>query len=184
MRKKSARRNAISSANFDLFENLEEYSVECELPGEAELQRMFDIYNKEYFDGKLPRMKVRYSRRMLVAGGYFPEKREIRISRRYHTFFPDEVYDTLKHEMIHVIHFKHDAGFKRMARRIGASLRANEHPALRRPPRYIYICPQCLTEYPRQKRLRMASCGKCSGGKFDTRYKLILRKRLKQESGH
>jgi predicted SprT family Zn-dependent metalloprotease len=114
---------------------------------------------------------------MLVAGGYFPDKNEIRISVKYHTFFPDEVYDTLKHEMIHIVHFKHDAAFKRMARRIGASIRANEHPALRRRPRYIYICPGCFAEYPRQKRLRMASCGKCSKGKFDPRYKLILKKR-------
>jgi predicted SprT family Zn-dependent metalloprotease len=141
---------------------------------------MFDIYNQQYFDGKLPKVKIRYSKRMLAAGGYFPRKREIRISEKYHTYFPDEVYDTLKHEMIHIIHLKHDKQFKEIARRIGASLRANEHPDLRRPPRYLYVCPHCRTEYPRHKRLRMASCGKCSKGKFDAKYKLVLKKSFKK----
>jgi hypothetical protein len=117
---------------------------------------------------------------MLAAGGYFPRKKEIRISEKYHTYFPDEVYDTLKHEMIHIVHLKHDKKFKDIAHRIGASIRANEHPDLRRPPRYLYVCPHCNTEYPRHKRLRMASCGKCSKGKFDPKYKLILKKSFKK----
>jgi predicted SprT family Zn-dependent metalloprotease len=166
--------------NLDLFDGEKVFSSTVELPDLLDLQRMFDIYNREYFEGKLPPVKIRYSKRMLVAGGYFPQKKEIRISEKYHKYFPDEVYDTLKHEMIHILHFKHDAAFKSMARRIGASLRANEHPALRRPPRYIYICPNCFTEYPRHKRLRMASCGRCSKGKFDARYKLILKRRAKK----
>lgn len=165
-----------SPDNYDLFDSADEFASISELPSLSDLQRMYDIYNREYFEGRLPTIKIRYSKRMLVAGGYFPQKREIRISEKYHTYFPDEVYDTLKHEMIHLIHFKHDAAFKNMARRIGASLRANEHPALRRPPRYIYICPHCNTEYPRHKRLRMASCGRCSKGKFDAQYKLVLKK--------
>ena len=162
------------------FEGIGEGSSTSDLPAVADLERMFDIYNREYFDGLLPKVKIRYSKRMLVAGGYFPQSKEIRISEKYHAFFPDEVYDTLKHEMIHIIHFHHDAAFRKIARRIGASLRANEHPALRRPPRYIYICPHCYTEYPRHKRLRMASCGKCSKGKFDVRFKLVLKKRFKK----
>jgi len=170
--------------NYDLFDGLGEFQVTVELPSLADLRRMFDIYNREYFDGQLPPVKIRYSKRMMVAGGYFPQKREICISVKYHKYFPDEVYDTLKHEMIHIINFKHDAAFKKMARRIGASVRANDHPALRRPPRYIYICPHCYTEYPRHKRLRMASCGRCSKGKFDARFKLVLKKRLKKAAEH
>jgi predicted SprT family Zn-dependent metalloprotease len=176
------KKNSFAQDNYELFDGVEELSSISELPGIADLERMFDIYNREYFDGKLPKVKIRYSKRMLVAGGYFPQKREIRISEKYHTYFPDEVYDTLKHEMIHIVNFRHDAAFKIMARRIGASLRANEHPALRRPPRYIYICQQCFTEYPRHKRLRMASCGRCSKGKFDARFKLVLKKRARKVS--
>lgn len=169
-----------SPGNYDLFEHMDDSSSTVGLPGIGDLERMFAIYNREYFDNKLPRVKIRYSRRMLVAGGYFPQKKEIRISEKYHTYFPDEVYDTLKHEMIHILHFRHDAAFRKMAHRIGASLRANEHPALTRPPRYLYICPACLTEYPRRKRLRMASCGQCSRGGFDPRYKLVLKHRSRK----
>ncbi len=181
MKKKSTHKAAIATQNYDLFEDSKEFATRGDLPNVEELRRMFDIYNREYFDGELPHIRIRYSKRMLIAGGYFPDRKEIRISVKYHMYFPDEVYDTLKHEMIHVLHFRHDAAFKKMARRIGASLRANEHPALRKPPRYIYICPNCFTEYPRQKRLRMASCGRCSKGKFDPRFKLVIKKRLKPD---
>ncbi len=169
-----------TSENLDLFDGIDEQPSITALPSITELYRMFEIYNRQYFKNKLPQVKITYSKRMLVAGGYYPSKKEIRISEKYHKLFPDEVYDTLKHEMIHITHFKHDAVFKRIARRIGASVRANEHPSLRRPPKYIYICPGCFTEYPRHKRLRMASCGRCSKDKFDPRFKLVLKKRLKQ----
>jgi predicted SprT family Zn-dependent metalloprotease len=179
-KREEMKKTAIAPDNYDLFDGLDNSESVSELPSIAELQRMFDIYNREYFDGRLPKVKIKYSKRMLVAGGYFPQKKEIRISEKYHTYFPDEVYDTLKHEMIHLIHFRHNAAFKKTARRIGASLRANDHPALRRPPRYIYICPHCFTEYPRNKRLRMASCGRCSKGKFDPRFKLVLKRSIKR----
>ena len=174
-----------STDNYDLFENVDELAVAGavavdELPTETDLNRMFNIYNRQYFNGRLPRVKVKYSQRMLVAGGYYPREKEIRISEKYHRIFPDEVYDTLKHEMIHIIHFKHDAAFKKIAKKIGASVRANEHPSLRLPPKYVYICPNCFTEYPRRKRLRMASCGKCSKNGFDARFKLLLKKRSKK----
>lgn len=172
----------LSPTNFDLFVDAVDSSSASELPSIENLNRMFDIYNAQYFQGKLPRVTIRYSKRMLAAGGYFPQKREIRISEKYHKIFPDEVYDTLKHEMIHIVHLRHNAAFKRMARRIGASVQANEHPSLRRPARYLYVCPRCLTEYPRHKRLRMASCGRCSSGGFDERFKLVLKKNLKKDA--
>lgn len=171
---------ALTSANYDLFDGLESAPTRTELPSIGDLQRMFEIYNRQYFDGKLPPVKIRYSSRMLAAGGYFPSKREIRISEKYHAYFPEEVYDTLKHEMIHILHLKHNVAFRKIAGRIGASLRANEHPALRQMPRYIYVCPRCFTEYPRHRRLRMASCGRCSKGGFDVRFKLVLKKRPKK----
>lgn len=173
-------RSSLTSENLDFFDGLGQPIAADDLPGLADLYRMFDIYNRQYFGGKLPEVKISYSKRMMVAGGYYPSRKEIRISRKYHQLFPDEVYDTLKHEMIHIIHFKHDAAFKKMARKIGASIKANAHPSLRRPPKYVYICPGCFAEYPRQKRLRMASCGRCSKGGFDRRFKLVLKKRLKQ----
>ncbi|MFZ5981726.1 MAG: SprT-like domain-containing protein [Candidatus Zixiibacteriota bacterium] len=150
-----------------------------ELPDEKELARRYEMYNRVYFDGRLPRVKILYSNRMTSAGSYTPQKKLIKIGRRYHQIFPEEINDTLKHEMIHIRHMKHDRAFKDEAIRIGASVRANSHPALTRPPKYIYLCANCGREYPRQKRLRMASCGICSrGGVFDERFKLrLLRKK-------
>lgn len=150
-----------------------------ELPDEKELVRRYEMYNRVYFEGKLPRVRIIYSNRMTSAGSYTPHTKVIKIGRKYHQIFPEEINDTLKHEMIHIRHLKHDRSFKAEARRVGASLRANSHPALTRPPKYIYICTNCGRKYPRQKRLRMASCGVCSrGGVFDERYKLkLLRKK-------
>ncbi len=152
------------------------------LPSVDELYRLFDLYNWTYFRGKLPSVSLEYSNRMTSAGSYSPDRRLIRIGRKYHEVFPDELGDTLKHEMIHIRHVKHNAGFKAEARRVGASVRARPHPALRRPPRYTYICPSCSARYPRQRRLRMASCGYCSKGRqFDPRYKLRLLKNAQHE---
>lgn len=148
------------------------------LPDIKELYVLFDNFNRIYFEGALPPVKIAYSDRMLIAGSYFPAKREIKIGRKYHQIFGNELEDTLKHEMIHVVNPRHDRSFKELAGRIGASLRAKSHPDLRGSFRYIYICPSCMKEYTRRKRLRMASCGICSpGGKFDPRFKLRLIKR-------
>lgn len=154
------------------------------LPEISDLYRLFDRYNWLFFEGRLKRARIEYSNRMTSAGAYIPSGRLIRIGRKYHELFPDELADTLRHEMIHLLHVNHDAAFKAEARRIGASVRARSHPALQKRPRYIYHCPSCGSEYPRQKRLRMASCGSCSvGGRFDSRYKLVLKASLKTGSG-
>ncbi len=155
--------------------------VRTEVPPVEELYRLFDKFNWQFYGGKLPGAKIEYSDRMTSAGSYSPSKKLIKIGRKYHEIFPQDLEDTLKHEMIHIIHYKHDANFKTEAKRIGASLRAREHPALRRTPKYLYVCPGCRLEYPRQKRLVMASCGKCSRGrKFDPRFKLKRVKTVKR----
>lgn len=147
------------------------------LPTVEELNRMFDRFNWIYFEGSLPSVGIEYSTRMSSAGSYTPQRRLIRIGRKYHELFPDEIADTLKHEMIHIRHFRHNAEFKAEAARVGASLRAKSHPSLRKPPKYLYVCPVCSRDYPRQKRIRMASCGVCSPGRrFDKRYKLTPKK--------
>ena len=152
------------------------------LPTEKELYRLFDRCNWIYFRGKLPRPTIEYSDRMTMAGAFIPDQRLIRISRRYHQLFPEEIIDTLKHEMIHLVHLKHDNFFKAEAERVGASVRARWHPSLTRPPKYLYHCPQCATEFPRQKRLVMASCGYCSPrGKYDVRFKLILKRQANKK---
>jgi predicted SprT family Zn-dependent metalloprotease len=148
---------------------------EGQLPTVEELYRLFDRLNWQYFEGGLPPVKIEYSKRMTSAGSYTPARRTIKVGYKYHQLFPDEIEDTLKHEMIHIRHFRHDAAFKAEARRIGASLKARSHPSLGRPPRYVYVCQECQRTFPRQKRLVMASCGYCSArGRYDPRYKLKL----------
>ena len=161
-----------------------EFGKKTALPPVEELRRLFDRYNWMYFGGKLPSVKIEYSARMTSAGSYSPNRKLIRIGRKYHQVFPEELGDTLKHEMLHILYPNHDSYFKREAARIGASVKARSHPSLRKPPRYLYYCPSCGAEYPRQKRLRMASCGSCSpGGRYDERYKLKLKESLQKSSG-
>ena len=148
------------------------------LPDIGALYIMYRRLNREYFDNLLPPVTIEYSSHMVsTAGSWSASKRLIRIGRRYHEVFPVDLLDTLKHEMIHIIHPAHNAAFRREAKRLGVSIKARYHPSLARPPRYLYVCPQCGREYPRQKRLKMASCGACSrANRFDSRCKLKLRR--------
>ncbi|SYZ73154.1 conserved hypothetical protein [Candidatus Zixiibacteriota bacterium] len=151
------------------------------LPTGDELYNIFNRLNVAHFGGILPPVKISYSGKMLMAGSYTPARREIKIGLRYHRIFPSEIEDTLKHEMLHIVNPSHNRAFKAEARRIGASVKARSHPSLRAGVRYIYVCPACGREYPRRKRLRLASCGVCSsGGKFDSRFKLSLKKGTKK----
>lgn len=54
-----------------------------------------------------------------------------------------------------------------------AALSVDARDAEPPPPRYLYRCPACDTRYPRQRPLRMASCGRCADG-YDARFKLAL----------
>ncbi len=154
-----------------------------DLPTVNDLQHLFTRLNNLYFDGKLKQTKIEYSSRMTCAGSYCPDDSVIKISRRYHEIFTGEIEDTLKHEMIHIEHFFHNAAFKAEARRIGASLKAKSHPMLQRTPKFLYVCPGCLTEYPRQKRLSKHSCGDCSANRrYDSRFRLMLVKRASSPS--
>lgn len=146
------------------------------LPSIAELYRIYDELNWLYWGGKLPSVTIKYSKRMLSAGSYTPSSKLIKLGQKYHELFPHELADTLKHEMIHILHYYHDAKFKAEAERVGTSVKATYHPSLRRPPKFVYECPNCRREYPRHKRMRMHSCGSCSGRRFEIRYKLRLKK--------
>ena len=149
-------------------------SISGSLPPVSDPYRLFDEYNWLYFGGKLPGVRIEYSSRMSSAGSYTPSQKLIRIGRKYHELFPEDLADTLKHEMIHLIHLKHDKAFRAEASRLRTSVKARSHPSLHKPPKYVYVCPNCGREYPRQKRLRMSSCGSCSPRRYDERYKLRL----------
>jgi len=190
MRTSKTQYQALVKINYDLFTGeegnvfnndrriVDHSKTECsgKLPDVNTLYYMFDEFNAQLFNQSLPRVKISYSERMLIAGSFTPVSQEIKIGKKYHKIFPDDLPDTLKHEMIHIIHPRHDRRFKALAARLSVSLRAKPHPSLRGAYKYLYICPACGREYPRRKRLRMASCGICSkGSKFDPKFKLQLK---------
>ena len=121
MKSLKAVRKLLQSLNYDLFRQTEVIeSVQIELPTTAldidvplktdvpsieKLYQLFDKFNILYFNNKLPQVKIEYSTRMTNAGSYTPALKLIKISKKYHEIFPSDIEDTLKHEMIHILHF-------------------------------------------------------------------------------
>ena len=140
-----------------------------------ELTRLYEQFNEEHFGGELPSACVEWSSQLHIAGQCRPNQREIRLSVRYHTHYPEEIANTLIHEMLHLIYPTHDVSFRRAAQRIGISLHCRDYPGMHPRSRHVYLCPNCRTVYRRQKRADI-SCGKCSGRAYDSRYKLVLKK--------
>jgi len=150
------------------------------LPDPRELVRRYEEFNRLYFDNLLPGVTIRWSDRMRIAGTCDSHRRIITLSRPYHSHFPDDVDDTLKHEMIHLRRPRHDASFRREAARIGASVHCRDYPDLHPRARFIYICPTCNAEFPRVKRGHLY-CGRCARQGYNLRCKLILRSRAAHE---
>ena len=145
------------------------------LPDIEDLGRMYNSLNDKHFEGKLPSARIKWSKRLRIAGNCRPDTGDIRMSVHYHTHFPEEIEYTLIHEMLHLIHPKHNAAFRRAAEKLGVSVHCREYPGLHPRSRYTYICPNCRGVYHRQKRADI-SCGKCSGRRYDPRYRLVLQK--------
>ncbi len=145
------------------------------LPDSEELRHLYNRFNKKYFVGKLPVADIDWSTRLRIAGNCRPDKREIRLSVRYHTYYPEEITNTLLHEMLHLVYPKHNLSFRRAAEKLGVTIHCREYPGMHPRSRLTYICPQCRAVYHRQKRADI-SCGKCSGRAYDPRYKLVLKK--------
>lgn len=171
---RSSKRQRERSLNYDLFDIAPETSKPTELPALAELYRKYDLFNALHFGRSLTAATISYSTRMLAAGLCHPHERKIKIGVPYHRLFPAEVDETLLHEMIHLIYPGHDRRFRSLAEQLGVSVHARYHPDLRRPPRFLYQCPECGKDYPRSRRLRETACGDCSGVSYDSRYKLRL----------
>lgn len=106
-----------------------ELSTAGELPSVGELYELYEKYNLQHFGGRLPAAAVTYSTRMLAAGSCTPTCREIKIGRKYHQVFPEDITDTLLHEMIHLIYPGHDRRFRVMAKKLGVSVHARSHPS-------------------------------------------------------
>ena len=171
-------RQALNISNLDLFASLvmhaDKPAITPILPSEEELQGMFDLINIQYFEGKLPKARIEWSSRMRIAGKCYIGHKIIKLGRKYHEFFPEDLEDTLKHEMLHLLYPDHGREFKREAKRIGTTQYAREYPGGKSPHKYIYVCPNCGQKYYRHRRMYNVSCGSCSMGGYDERYKLKL----------
>lgn len=150
------------------------------LPDEAELQRRFDWFNETLFKSRLPAASIRWSTRMRIAGTCQRHRLLITLSRPYHERFPQDVDDTLKHEMIHLRYAGHGPAFRREAQRVGASVHCREYDGIHPKARLVYACPSCWREYRRMKPAELY-CGRCSRGRLVPQFRLVLKREIEPE---
>lgn len=151
------------------------------LPDEAELQQRFIRFNLELFKSKLPEPEIRWSTRMRIAGTCHRHRALITLSRPYHERFPEDVDDTLKHEMIHLRYAGHGPAFKREALRIGASIHCKEYEGIHPRAKYVYACPACWLEFRRTKPGDLF-CGRCSRGRLLPQFQLVLKREIESRA--
>lgn len=145
------------------------------LPSVVELYILYELYNKQYFQNRLPSrvdVTIEYSNRLTASAGLcYPQKRLIRLSSHYHGKYPEETSLTLLHEMIHLLVPNHGTEFKiwvERIKRMGGSVetRAKER-ATPSAYRWQYTCVSCNRKYLRKRRLTdngdMYRCSHCHG---------------------
>lgn len=161
------------------------------------LQSIFQELNHQHFEGVLPMPSIRWNGRLIsCAGRFLPASRSllrvrqpiIELSMRI-LEVPDSV-DAMKcvlgHEMIHYWlwfngrPFGHTTEFHRMMKKMGVP---RYSPLPKRDPKYLYVCPECSLEYPKQRKMTGSrACGVCcdkkNGGRFDRRFLLKEVKRV------
>lgn len=161
------------------------------------LLQVFQDINLKHFDGFLDAPVIRWNSRLRTSAGRF-----VPGSRKHPELYPAAievasyllqetdpeklVSDTIAHEMIHYWlwvrrrPYGHTEEFMVKMREMGAT-RWNPVPR-RRPYKYAYRCGHCAQEFLSRKRLGTLGCGKCckkhSGGRFDSRFKLVFDRQL------
>ena len=143
------------------------------LPDVAELQLLFAQLNYLYFDGQIPTYRISYNARFSnLAGRTTYKPPAIELSPKHLAGKPDELRETLLHEMIHAwLHAKganpgHTAAFKRKMRELG--LRSIYHdlgtakPLNASAKRYILRCEKCTMEVLRKRKPPLhIMCARC-----------------------
>lgn len=142
---------------------------------DVELKKLYNQYNSLCFNNELPILVgVEWSKRMPRGAGVCIQERNrrtgerisiIRLSISYHQRFPNEVVDTLVHEMIHVKHPYENHGpmflneMNRLNRQFGFNIKV--YATGRATVKYVYACQNCGYEYERVKKLDLnrVRCG-------------------------
>jgi len=164
------------------------------------LEFCFQWINREHFDGFLDQPSLRWNSRLRSSAGRFipgsrkwtaknPPTIEIASYLLTESECAKFILDTLAHEMIHhwlwVLGrpYGHTPEFYEKMNQMGVS-RYNPVPRVR-PPKYIYRCPACGQEFPARRALGALACAKCckrhTGGRYDSRFKLVLDRNLPEE---
>lgn len=147
--------------------------MSAELPTTPQLNETFQALVREFFPGQRVPFRVEWSPRMSRSAGLcYYRRKVIRLSSKYHAALPQEIPNTLKHELIHATGvLGHGWKFRAEARRLGCDVHAQPMP--RRPYKWVYACPACGVEVKTRRRIDL-SCGKCSR-RWDPKYRLVLR---------
>jgi ribosomal protein L37AE/L43A len=153
----------------------------------AKAHQKFDEINRTHFSDLLPRPRIIFCNRS--TGGYYNMTRHtIGISLAMTVEHGEvEFFETLLHEIAHIVEQSHAPHFYNVLKTIGGSgrkapmtilLRAKREKFLAEHYRVRVRCPHCNKEYRYRTRraLRYACrpcCMKYAGGKFDARFKFI-----------
>lgn len=124
---------------------------------------LFESLRSAHFSGGLPSATIEWSTRMRRSAGLcYPDRRLIRLSTYYIERHPNDLVPILLHEMIHLIHPRHDRRFRDEARRVGALLHARPADPDERVAAWAWlaICPRCASVTPYRTRRRLA-CARC-----------------------
>ncbi len=135
---------------------------------------MFARFNYAYFDGEIPAHEIAYNNRFSnVAGRITYKPPKIELSPKHLRGKPEQLRETLLHEMIHAWLFAknqnpgHTSAFKKKMRELG--LKSIYHdlgtapPINENPKRYILRCEHCRREHLRKRKPAPASkCAWCN----------------------
>jgi predicted SprT family Zn-dependent metalloprotease len=153
----------------------------------AQAYQKFDEINHKHFSDTFSRPKIIFCNRS--TGGYYNKTRHtIGISLSMTVEHGEvEFFETLLHEIAHIVEQSHSPRFYEVLKKIGGSGRKAPMTILLRAKRERFLaehysvrvrCPNCNTEYRYRTRraLRYACrpcCNKYAGGKFDARFKFV-----------
>jgi predicted SprT family Zn-dependent metalloprotease len=143
------------------------------LPDVAELQLLFAQLNYTHFNGEIPTHRIAYNARFANLAGRVTYKPPlIELSPKHLANKPEELIETLLHEMIHAWLFSrglnpgHTSIFKKKMRELG--LKSIYHdlgtakPFNESTKRYILRCEKCTMELLRKRKPPAnAACARC-----------------------
>ena len=142
----------------------------------ARLWEEFRRLNALYFQNRLTLREIRLSTRKQYGGYYRKSDNIIVLSwQAYCDYGWDEIINTFRHEVAHIVYQDHSRAFWQLAIGLGCTRRYATPPKDRDHAycRYVYVCPACGAKVFRRKRLQKASCSRCDSH-FNPAYQLRL----------